>query len=101
MWGANDDGFRWGTENVIEAMIEVPEPPPLEWALTAVSDAQEIRYWSDGSANVVFETTMENVGGELVSGGLTIVVECSKSEDVIEDCGGEYLVELDPREGCE
>ena len=97
--GANDDGFRWGTENVIEAMIEVPEPPPLEWALTAISEAQEIRYWSDGSANVVFETTMENVGSELVSGELAIVVECSKSEDVLEDCGGEYTVELDPREG--
>ena len=97
--GANDDGFRWGTNNVIEASVGVPEPPPLEWSLTGVSDAQAIRYWSDGSANVVFETTMENIGSELVSGELMLAVECSRSGDVLEECGGEYSVELDPKDG--
>lgn len=94
--GANEDGFRWGTENVIEAAIQVPEPPPLEWALSAVSEVLEIRYWSDGSANVVFETTMINTGSELVSGDVVVSVECSKPNGLVEDCGGEYRIELDP-----
>ena len=96
--GANEDGFRWGAENVIEATIQVPDPPPLAWSLSAVSDAQEIRYWSDGSANVVFETTMVNTGSERVAGDVTVLVECTKSNEVVENCGGEYKIDLDPAE---
>ena len=96
--GANEDSFRWGTDNVIEATIQVPEPPPLEWSLSAVSDVQEIRYWSDGSANVVVETTMLNTGNELVSGDVIVSVECTKSNEVVENCGGEYKIDLDPSE---
>lgn len=96
--GANEDSFRWGAENVIQATIQVPDPPPLAWSLSAVSDAQEIRYWSDGSANVVFETTMLNTGSELVVGDTTVLIECTKSNEVVENCGGEYKIDLDPSE---
>ncbi len=94
--GANEDDFRWGAENVIEETIQVPHPPPLEWSLSAVSNAQDIRYWSDGSANVVFETTMVNTGSDLVTGDALVSIECTKSDEVLEDCGGEYMIELDP-----
>ena len=94
--GGNDDGFRWGEDNVIETTIEVPEGPPLEWSLSAVSDAEEFRYWSDGSANAVFETTMVNVGSDLVVGELQISVSCSQSGEVVVDCGGDLSVSLDP-----
>ena len=96
--GANEDSFRWGAENVIEATIQVPDPPPLAWSLSAVSDAQEIRYWSDGSANVIFETTMVNTGSELVAGDVILLIECTKSNEVVENCGGEYKIDLDPAE---
>ncbi len=99
--GANDDGFRWGDSNVIQASVNVAEVPPLEWALIAVSEMQGIQYWSDGSANVVFETTMENVGSELVSGDLTINIDCELSDDIEELCGGDYIVEVDPAGGAD
>ena len=35
--GENDDGFRWGEENVLQTTIQVPEPPPLSWSLSEVS----------------------------------------------------------------
>lgn len=94
--GENEDGFRWGTENVIETTIQVPDPPPLEWSLSSVSDAGDFQYWSDGSANAVFETTMMNIGSDLVAGTVMLSVECTASGEVIDDCGGEYTVELDP-----
>ncbi len=94
--GANDDGFRWGDGNTIATVIEVPEGPPLEWSLSAVSDGDEFRYWSDGSANAVFETTMVNVGSDLVIGELQISVSCSQSGEVVVDCGGDLSVALDP-----
>ena len=96
--GENEHGFRWGAENVIEATVSVPDPPPLEWSLSTVSDAQDFRYWSDGSANAVFETTMVNTGSDLVAGDVLISVECAQSDEVLEDCGGDYTVELDPSE---
>ena len=94
--GENDDGFRWGAENVVETTIQVPDPPPLEWSLSAVSDAQDFRYWSDGSVNAVFETTMMNIGSDLVTGEVVLSVECTRSGDVVGDCGGDYTVELEP-----
>ena len=97
--GANDDGFRWGDSNVTQASVNVAEVPPLEWELTGVSEMQDIQYWSDGSANVVFETTMKNIGNELVSGDLTINIDCELSEGVEEPCGGDYNVEVDPADG--
>ena len=96
--GENDDGFRWGAENVIEATISVPDPPPLEWSLSTVSDAQDLRYWSDGSVDAVFETTMVNTGSDLVAGDVLISVECAQFDEVLADCGGDYTVELNPSE---
>ena len=94
--GANEDGFWWGDGNVVGTVFEVAEAPPLEWSLSAVSDAEEFRYWSDGSANAVFETTMVNVGSDLVVGELQILVSCSQSGEVVVDCGGDLSVSLDP-----
>ena len=97
--GANDDGFRWGDENVAMTVFDVPDAPPLAWTLSAVSEAQDMQYWSDGSANVVFETTMVNLGGELVSGEMHIAIACLQSDEVIEMCGGEYSVSLKGEDG--
>ena len=94
--GANEDGFRWGDDNTSFVMVNVPDSPPLEWSLLDVSEAQEIRYWSDGSANVVFETTLANQGSDLVSGEIPISVKCIQNDVVVENCGGEYEVEIDP-----
>lgn len=94
--GANEQTFRWGERNSFAASIDVPESPPLEWSLAGVSDAQEIRYWSDGSANVLFETTLRNEGSELVWGDIPIFVECVQEETVVEGCGGEYELTIDP-----
>ena len=94
--GANEDGFRWGVDNSTLALVNVPDSPPLEWSLTEVSDVQEITYWSDGSANVVFETTLLNQGSDLVSGNIPMSVECIQNEAVIDDCGGELEIEVDP-----
>ncbi len=94
--GAHEQTFRWGDRNSIAALIDVPESPPLEWSLSRVSDAQEIRYWSDGSANVVFETTLRNQGSDLVWGDIPISVECVQHEAVVEGCGGEYELAIDP-----
>ena len=93
--GANDDGFRWGDDNVATTVFEVPDAPSLEWALSAVSEAQDMQYWSDGSANVTFETTMMNLGSETVSGEMQISIACLQSGEVVEKCGGEYSVSLD------
>ena len=93
--GANDDGFRWGYENVVTTVFEVAEAPPLAWTLSAVSEAQDLQYWSDGSANVVFETTMLNLGDETVSGEVHIAIACLRSGEVVESCGGEYPVSLE------
>ncbi len=94
--GGNEDGFRWGEGNVITALIDVPKVPPLEWALTSVSEMQDIQYWSDGSANVVFQTMMENVGSDLVSGELSINVKCERAGEALEGCGGDFKIEVDP-----
>ena len=94
--GANEDGFRWGDDNTSFVMVNVPDSPPLEWSLLDVSEAQEIRYWSDGSANVVFETTLANQGSDLVSGEIPISVSCMQNDVAVENCGGEYEVEIDP-----
>ena len=94
--GANEQTFRWGDRNSLAALIEVPESPPLEWSLAGVSDAQEIRYWSDGSANAVFETTLRNDGSDLVWGDIPITVECVQHETVVEGCGGEFELAVDP-----
>ena len=93
--GANDDGFRWGDGNVAATTLEVAESPPLEWTLSAVSDAEDLQYWSDGSANAVFETRLENVGSGMVIGEIQIVVSCLQDGEVIEECGGEYAVAVD------
>ena len=93
--GANDDGFRWGDDNVATTVFEVPDAPSLEWALSAVSEAQDMQYWSDGSANVVFETTMTNLRREMVSGEMQISIACLRSGGIVERCGGEYSVSLD------
>ena len=95
--GADEDGFRWGFGNVVETSIEIPEASPLEWSLEAVSMSPDIQYWSDGSANVVFETTMTNLGSDLVTGMLTMSVTCTQSDMEIEDCGGEFPIDLDPQ----
>ncbi len=94
--GANDDGFRWGHLNVVPISLTVPDSPPLEWTLARVTDVQELQYWSDGSANVIFETSLQNNGSDLVSGELPISVQCIRYEIVIDDCGGEYSVQIDP-----
>ena len=94
--GANEQTFRWGDRNSFTTLIEVPESPPLEWSLAEVSGAEEIRYWSDGSANVVFETTLRNEGSDLVWGDVPIFVECVQNEIVVEGCGGEYELAIDP-----
>ena len=94
--GANEQTFRWGDRNSFAASINVPESPPLEWSLAGVSDAQEIRYWSDGSANVVFETTLRNQGSELVWGDIPVSVECLHDSVVVEGCGGKYDLAIDP-----
>lgn len=94
--GANEQTFRWGARNSFAALIDVPESPPLEWSLAEVSDAQEVRYWSDGSANVVFETTLRNEGSNLVWGEVPIFVKCLQSEVVVESCGGEHELAIDP-----
>ena len=94
--GGNEDSFRWGDNNVIQASINVPELPPSEWTLTNVSDMQEIKYWSDGSANVVFETRMVNAGNDLLSEELQITIECERSDGILDECGGEYRIEVDP-----
>ena len=93
--GANDDGFRWGDGNVAGTTLDVPDSPPFEWTLSAVSDAQDLQYWSDGSANAVFETRLENLGSGMVSGEVQIVVSCLQDGEVIEECGGEYVVAVD------
>lgn len=94
--GANEQTFRWGDNNAVSASINVPESPPLVWSLERVSDGQEIQYWSDGSANVVFETTLRNEGSELVYGNIPISVECVQNEMVVEDCGGVFELGIDP-----
>ena len=93
--GENDDGFRWGEENVLQTTIQVPEPPPLSWSLSEVSLSQEFRYWSDGSANAVFTTTMLNTGINPVEGKVALSVTCTNADGAVADCGGEYEVELD------
>ena len=93
--GANDDGFRWGDENVVGAVFDVGEVPALDWSLSAVSDGEELQYWSDGSANAVFETTLANVGSVPVSGEVQLMVSCLQAGKLVEDCGGEFAVEVD------
>ena len=94
--GGNDDGFRWGHLNVAPTSLSVPDSPPLEWSLVNVSEVQAIQYWSDGSANVVIQTTLENNGSDLVSGELPISVQCLQDDIVIKDCGGMYSLQVDP-----
>ena len=94
--GGNEQTFRWGDRNSFAALIEVPESPPLEWSLAGVSDVQSVRYWSDGSANVKFETTLRNEGSELVWGDIPISVECLRDETIVGACGGEYELAIDP-----
>ena len=94
--GANEDGFRWGVNNSTLALVNVPNSPPLEWSLTEVSDVQEISYWSDGSANLVFETTLVNNGSDLVTGMIPVSIQCIQNEQVVEACGGVQEVEIDP-----
>ena len=95
--GANEQTFRWGDNNVVSALINVPESPPLAWSLERVSDGQTIQYWSDGSANVVFETTLRNEGSDLVYGNIPIFVECVQDELVVENCGGAFEFGIDPK----
>ena len=94
--GANDDGFRWGDGNVVASLIDVPESPPFEWSIAAVSTQPEIRYWRDGSANVDFELAWRNTGSELVSGVVGITARCYQSETLIDDCGGDFEIDLGP-----
>ena len=45
---------------------------------------------------MVFETTLRNEGSELVWGDIPISVECVRAETVVEGCGGEYELAIDP-----
>ncbi len=96
--GANEDGFRWGDGNVEELTFEVAEAPELSWSLSAVSDVLDLQYWSDGSANAVFETTLENQSDAPVIGEIKVSVSCTRAGESVEDCGDEFAVEVESDE---
>ena len=87
----NEDTFRWGTSNVVETTITTPPAPEQTWTLSQTSQPDVASYWSDGSANVDFALTFLNNGTDEPS---SVTIQCTRDENLIEDCGGEVILEL-------
>lgn len=88
----NEDTFRWGHSNAIDEIITAPEAPELTWTLVRISQPSVSSYWSDGTANVELELTLANNGTD---DPYTISIECTQSETVIDDCGGDVTGEFE------
>lgn len=89
----NEGTFRWGNSNVVETTITTPPVPEQIWTLARTSEPDVASYWSDGSANVELDLTFINNGTEEPS---SVTILCTREDNLIEDCGGEVVLELVP-----
>lgn len=99
--GAEEDGYRWGEENVQESVITIPEKAAVSFVLEAKVDVTG--YWSNGMAEVMVTASLRNDGYEPIGESQVIAVECRQEGDTLNDCGGELSVGFDggfgPNEG--
>ena len=80
----DEDTFRWGDSNAIDATITTPPAPELTWTLVRISQPFVAGYWSDGTANVELDLTLANNGTDEP---YTVTFECTHNDAVIADCG--------------
>ena len=85
--GGDEDGYRWGEENVQESVITIPEKAAVSFVLEAKADVTG--YWSNGMAEVMVTASLRNDGYEPIGESQVIAVECRQEGDTLNDCGGE------------
>ena len=89
----DEDSFLWGYLNAIDHAINVPTAPDLVWDLRGVATPEVSSYWSDGSANVDLDLTFVNNGTDSAQ---NIAIGCFDDNVVVEDCGAQFSVEMEP-----
>ena len=89
----DEDSFLWGYFNAIDHAIDVPTAPDLVWDLRGVATPEVSSYWSDGSANVDLDLTFVNNGTYFAQ---NIAIGCFDDNVVVEDCGAQFSVEMEP-----
>ena len=82
----DEDTFRWGDSNAIDAAITAPTIPELTWTLVRISQPTVASYWGDGTANVELDLTLANNGTDEP---YTVTFECTHNDTVIADCGSD------------
>lgn len=90
--GSMDDGYRWGSDNTINAVLQVPEKLPV--LLEAQASADVTGYWLDGTAEVSLSVELRNDGYLSALDSYSLEVACRKDEVVVEDCSSQGIVEL-------
>ncbi len=85
--GANEDGYRWGNENVQQATIFVPHKPAVSLALSVAANVGE--YWSDGTADVELTMSLLNEGYRKVEEPQPVTVVCLRGNEPVNGCGAE------------
>ena len=90
--GAQDDGYRWGADNVETLTVDVPTKAAVEFAI----DAEIVvnGYWTDGTADVELTAALRNDGYGEFEGTQGVPVTCRHDGEVVEGCGRVFEVSL-------
>ena len=90
--GGVDDGYRWGPNNTIEAVLTVPEKLPVVLKTQASADATG--YWSNGVTDLRLSVELLNDGYLPAFDTYALAVTCLNDGVLLEDCSAQGVVEL-------
>lgn len=90
--GALDDGYRWGSANVLPLTLDVPVKPPVSLVLDAAAAVSG--YWSDGTVDVELAASLANEGYRAFTDPQPLTVACLRDGETLDDCGAARTVEL-------
>ena len=90
--GGDDDGYRWGADNVETLIIDVPSKPATELTLSAEFEVKG--YWPDGTADVELAVTLLNEGYSRLEGAQRASFTCRQEDEAVSGCDGEVEASL-------
>ena len=88
----DDDGYRWGADNVETLIIDVPSKLATELTLSA--EFEVTGYWPDGTADVELAATLLNEGYSRLEGAQQASFTCRQEDEAVSGCEGEVEASL-------
>ena len=87
--GADDEGYRWGAENVGRTTLSVPEKAAVEMVVS--TGFELLGYYADGTVDVALTIGVRNDGYSPIETPLDVTFRCLPAPG---ECGGEFAATL-------